>query len=142
MQKEDSYNNAIKEKLLMPKVAIFFSIILLSSAATNSYAFIPGDMVFEKSISKQIEFNSDIIQIDSNFFTENNFKRYLIFGGISQSSYFLKNNSLYGLHSDSGFFYVTILSENSASSLITQGYNVIEDFQLDFHSADEPLDAS
>ena len=142
LHEEDSYNNATKEKLLMPKVAIFFSIILLSSAATNSYAFIPGDMVFEESIPKQIEFNSDIIQIDSNFFTENNFKRYLIFGTNSQNSDFLKNNSLYGLHSDSGFFYVTILSENSASSLITQGYNVIEDFQLDFHSSDDLNDAS
>ena len=131
-----------KKNSLMPKVAIFFSIILLSSAATNSYAFIPGDMVFEESIPKQIEFNSDIIQIDSNFFTENNFKRYLIFGTNSQNSDFLKNNSLYGIHSDSGFFYVTILSENSASSLITQGYNVIEDFQLDFHSSDDLNDAS
>ena len=142
MHEEDSYNNATKENSLMPKVAIFFSIILLSSAATNSYAFIPGDMVFEEGIPKQIEFNSDIIQIDSNFFTENNFKRYLIFGGNSQNSDFLKNNSLYGINSDSGFFYVSIFSENSASSLIAQGYNVIEDFQLDFHSADDLNDAS
>ncbi len=128
MHEEDSYNNATKENLLMPKVAIFFSIILLSSVATNSYAFIPGDMVFEESIAKQIEFNSGIIQVDSNFFTENNFKRYLIFGTNSQNSDFLKNNSLYGIHSDSGFFYVTVLSENSASSLISQGYSVMKMF--------------
>ena len=117
----------------MPKAAIFFSIILLSSTSINSYAFIPGDMIFEEGIPKQIEFNSDIIQVDSNFFAENNFKRYLIFGTNSQNSDFLKNNSLYGIHSDSGFFYVTVLSENSASSLISQGYSVIEDIQLDFH---------
>ncbi len=127
----------------MPKVAIFFSIILLSSVSTNSYAFTSGDMVFEESTPKQIKFNSDIIKIDPNFFTENNFKRYLIFGTNSQNSDFLKNYSSYGLRSDSGFFYVTILSENSASSLISQGYNVIEDFKLDFHSTDEDLiDAS
>ena len=70
MHEEDSYNNATKENSLMPKVAIFFSIILLSSVATNSYAFVPGDMVFEESIPKQIEFNSDIIQVDSDFFVE------------------------------------------------------------------------
>jgi len=127
----------------MPKVAIFFSIILLSIVLTNSYAFTTGDMIFEESIPKQIEFNSDIIEIDSNFFVENNFKRYLIFGTNSQNSDFFKNYSSYGIRSDSGFFYVTILSENSASSLISQGYNVIEDFQLDFHSTDEDLiDAS
>jgi len=51
----------------MPKVAIFFSIILLSIVLTNSYAFTTGDMIFEESIPKQIEFNSDIIEIDSNF---------------------------------------------------------------------------
>jgi len=92
-----------KENLLMPKVAIFFAIILLSPVATSSYAFIPGDMVFEESIP-QIEFNSDIIQIDSNFFAENNFKRYLIFGTNSQNPDFLKNNSLYGIHSDNFVF--------------------------------------
>ncbi len=127
----------------MPKVAIFFSIALLSIVLTSSYAFIPGDMIFEESIPKQIEFNSGIIKIDSNFFTENNFKRYLIFGTNSQNSDFLKNNSSYEIRSDSGFFYVAILSENSASSLISQGYSVIEDFKLDFHSTDEDLvDAS
>ena len=126
----------------MPKVAIFFSIMLLSFVSISSYAFTPRDMIFEENIPQQIEFNSDIIKIDSNFFTENNFNRYLIFGTNSQNSDFLKNNSLYGINSDSGFFYVSIFSENSASSLIAQGYNVIEDFQLDFHSSDKPIDAS
>ena len=77
MHEEDSYNNARKEKLLMPKVAIFFSIILLSAVATNSYAFTTGDMVFQESIQQQIEFNSDIIQIDSTFFVENNFYSFI-----------------------------------------------------------------
>ena len=125
----------------MPKAAIFFSIALLSTVLTSSYAFTSGDMIFEESIPKQIEFNSGIIKIDSDFFTENNFKRYLIFGTNSQNSDYLKNNSVYGIHSDSGFFYVTILSENRASSLISKGYSVIEDFKLDFHSNDL-IDAS
>ena len=51
----------------MPKVAIFFSIALFSIVLTNSYAFNSGDMIFEANISKQIEFNSGIIKIDSDF---------------------------------------------------------------------------
>ncbi len=127
----------------MPKVAIFFSIVLFSTILTGSYAFASGDMILEESIPKQIEFNSDIIKIDSNFFTENNLKRYLVFGTNPQNSDFLKNHSSYGIHSNSGFFYVTVLSEDSASSLISKGYGVTEDFKLDFHSTDEdPIDAS
>jgi len=126
----------------MPKVAIFFSIILLSSVSTNSYAFPSGDMILEESMPKQFGFNSGIIKINPNFFTENNFKRYLIFGTNSQNSDYLKNHSSYGIRSDSGFFHVAILSENSASSLVSQGYNVIEDFKLDFHSTDDLTDVS
>ncbi len=125
----------------MPKVAIFFSVLFILSTFTISYAY-TGDLIFEEKTSKQIEFNSDIIQVDSNFFSESNFKRYVIFGPNSQNSDFLKNNSLYGVYSDNGFFYVAVLSENSASSLFSQGYNISEDFQLDFHSDDDVLDAS
>ena len=92
---------------------------------------------FLKAYQIHIEFDSDIIQVDSNFFSENNFKRYIIFGANLPNSDFLKNNSIYGINSDSGFFYISVLSEKSASSLASQGYTVIEDFQLDFHSTDE-----
>ncbi|KFM16372.1 Subtilisin J protein, partial [Marine Group I thaumarchaeote SCGC RSA3] len=45
--------------------------------------------------------------------------------------------------SNNGFFYVSILSEQSAAQLATQGVNVIEDSKLDFHSSNNPvLDAS
>jgi len=125
----------------MPKVAILLSMILLSLVITNSYAFTTGDLIFEEHIVDN--FNSDIIQIDSDFFSENNVKRYLIFGTNSQKTDFLKNNSLYGIQSDSGFFYVSTLSEKSASSLVSQGYTIIEDSKLDFHTSDDIiLDAS
>jgi len=125
----------------MPKVAILLFMILLSLVITNSYAFTTGDLIFEEHIVDN--FNSDIIQIDSDFFSENNVKRYLIFGTNSQKTDFLKNNSLYGIQSDSGFFYVSTLSEKSASSLVSQGYTIIEDSKLDFHTSDDIiLDAS
>lgn len=126
----------------MPQAAIFFTILLLSSFLTNSYAF-SGDTVSFQDELNNIEFNSDIIDIDSNFFVENNFKRYLIFGTNSQNSDYLKNNSIYGINSDHGFFYVSLLSEKSASLLATQDIHIIEDSKLDFHSPNnEVSDAS
>lgn len=126
----------------MPKAAIFFSTLLLSSFLTNSYAFIDDDIsIFDEF--DDIEFGSQIIDVDKNFFVENNFKRYLIFGTDSQTSDYLKNNSIYGIQSDNGFFYVSLLSEKSASLLATQGIHVIEDSKLEFHSSDnDVLDAS
>jgi len=127
----------------MPKVAIFFSIVLFSFVLTNSYAFTTGDLISEEKTLEQINFDSNILQIDSDFFNENDFKRYLIFGTNSQKTDFLKNNSIYGIQSDSGFFYVSALTEKSASFLISQGYNVIEDSKLDYHISDDVIsDAS
>jgi len=126
----------------MPKAAIFFSIILLTSFSANSYAF-NGDDIFISDESNAIEFESQILDIDKNFFIENNFKRYLIFGTNSQNSDHIKNHSLYGIESNYGFFYVSILSEKSASSLSVQGIHIIEDSKLDFHLTNSALqDAS
>ena len=122
----------------MPKVAIFFSIILLSSTLANSYALPLGDFPSDFSSNSKI-FNSEILEIDDTFLEKNDFKRYLIFGGNSQNIDSLKNNSLYGVQSDGGFFYVSVLSEKSALSLASHGYNVIEDFKLDFHSPDNVI---
>ena len=126
----------------MPKAAIFFSILLLSPVLTNSFAF-TGDDVYVQDEYQKIDFNSNILDVDQNFFVENNFKRYLIFGMTSQNHDYLKNNSIYGIQSDHGFFYVSLLSEKSASLLATQGIHVIEDSKLEFHSSsNEELDAS
>ena len=116
----------------MPKAAIFFSIIILSSFSVNSYAFTGDDVSIDDKFNN-VKFQSQIIDIDENFFVENNFKRYIIFGTNSQNPEYLKKNSLYGVQSNHGFFYVSILSEKSASSLATQGIHIIEDSKLDFH---------
>ena len=75
--------------------------------------------------------------MDSNFFVENNLKRYLIFGSNSLGDYAFKNNSLYGIESNHGFFSVSVLSPSLASNLISQGFTVIEDSKLDFHSSEK-----
>ena len=127
----------------MPKAAIFFIIILFSSTLTNSYGFVSKESIHADNVQNPLIFNSDIIDVDSNFFVENDFKRYLIFGNNLSENDSLKQNSLYRINSDTGFFSVSILSEKSASNLISQGYHVIEDFKLDFHnSTKEFQDAS
>jgi len=124
----------------MPKVAIFFCVLLLFPIISNSHAFFPADLNNEDESENNFTFDSDIININSDFFAENNFKRYLIFGTDLQKNDFSKLNSIYGIQSDSGFFSVSVLSENSASNLISQGYHVVEDFKLDFHSSNEKVD--
>ena len=123
----------------MPKAAIFFCIILFSSTLTNSYAFPTGDLVFQEDSQTPLIFDSELIDIDSEFFTENNYKRYLIFGTNPNYIDFLKKNSIYGIQSNGGFFYVSVLSEKSASNLALQGFHVIEDSKLDFHLSDNPI---
>lgn len=120
----------------MPKAAIFFIVLLLSSFSANSHAFTSGDIYSENIFYNDSDnlYDSDILKIDSDFFKSNNFKRYMIFGTGSDDTDFLKKNSLYGVQSNGGFFYVAVLSEHSISNLISKGYYVIEDLQLDFHS--------
>ncbi len=146
----------------MPKVAIFFCVMLLSLVTANSYGFASSlplsssssgdDVSLQGNTQKPVEFGSGIIEFDSDFFVENDFKRYLIFGTAppraadsgNSGHPLLKDNSLFGINSDNGFFYVTMLSDSDASRLSSLGYGVIEDFQLDFHSpSDEKIsDAS
>jgi subtilisin family serine protease len=120
----------------MPKAAIFSIVLLLSSFSANSHAFTSGDIYSENIFYNDSDnlYDSDILKIDSDFFKSNNFKRYMIFGTGSDDTDFLKKNSLYGVQSNGGFFYVAVLSEHSISNLVSKGYYVIEDFQLDFHS--------
>jgi flagellin-like hook-associated protein FlgL len=57
-------------------------------------------------------FDSEIVDVPPDFFTKNNYKRYVIFGASTNDLDFLKN-SLYGIESDQGFFHVAVLEENS-----------------------------
>ena len=50
----------------MPKAAIFFSILILSSFLTNSYAF-TGDDAHMQDEQQKIDFTSNILDIDQNF---------------------------------------------------------------------------
>ncbi|HSB84639.1 MAG TPA: peptidase S8, partial [Nitrosarchaeum sp.] len=119
----------------MPKAAIFLLPVLFLGMFVNSYAFVGDFDLGTNSLHNKSEklFDSGILKIDSNFFKSNNFKRYIIFGNGSIDSN-LKNNSLYGVQSNGGFFYVAVLPDNSISNLISKGYYVIEDSKLDLYS--------
>ena len=109
----------------MPKISLLFVFLLFSSILTNSYALPFDELSSFDDSQNQIIFDSNIVDIDSNFFIENNFKRYLIFGSNSLLDNNLHNNSLYEIKSDHGFFSVSVLSPESAYNLISQGYSVI-----------------
>ena len=138
--------------MMMPKVLILFAItvlLLFSPMITNTQAEIPSFPVDlkdddhtkrDRGVTPSM-FTTDIVRVDPDFFTKNDFKRYLIFGTVSstttdpQKTDRLKNNAVYGIESDHGFFLVSLLSETMASNLVSQGYTVIEDTRLDYHAA-------
>ena len=129
----------------MPNAAILFVAgILLSVVITSSYAFVSDESLISSNLNQNSPiFYSGIVDIDSSFFSENNFKRYIIFGDNSQYTKLLKDNSINRVQSESGFFSISLMSPQSASNLASQGYHVIEDFKLEFHSTDDKiLDAS
>ena len=107
---------------MMSKIALLFAFLLFSLILGNSYALSFDELSSFDDSQNQIIFDSNIMDIDSNFFIENNFKRYLIFGSNSLPDHNLYDNSLYGIKSDHGFFSVSVLSPESASSLVSQGY--------------------
>ena len=125
-----------KNEIKIPIVVIFF-FFLFFSPIMSAHAIPIDELLLLDNSQNKIIYESDIIDVSPDFFLENNFKRYLIFGSNSLQNNILKNNSLYGIQSDHGFFYVSVLPETTASNLISQGYNVIEDSKLDFHQSDQ-----
>ena len=118
----------------MPKLALllaaFFVLILFQQ---SSYGFIEGAEVPTFS-NFDIKGTSEIISLDLSQ-QETISKRYLVYGSGSLGNVYTNtNNIVYGINSDKGFFSVGILTENEASKLKSNGYHVIEDFMLDFHS--------
>ena len=118
------------------QLSIFLILFLLFSPISTYAISLDGQNFFNNLENKPIH-DSKIMAIDSNFFLENNFKRYLIFGSNSLQDNVLKNNSMYSVQSDHGFFSVSLLSETTVSNLISQGYYVIEDSKLDFHNSEQ-----
>ena len=119
----------------MPKEAILFSILILSSSFSHSYGLVETAPL-ELQTSDQIPtLTSGIIDIDSSFFEPSSYKRYIVFG--DKPIIFNQNHkTIYEIESNNGFFKIAILPDDLIPNLLSRGFYVIEDFQLDFHSED------
>ncbi|MCY4490416.1 MAG: S8 family serine peptidase [Thaumarchaeota archaeon] len=144
----------------MPQAAMVFFIALVSVVFVNAYALndvavslesgLDGifdttmfdsdifhsifDSGFDSDTFDNAIFDTEIFRLDPSFFESAKTKRYVIFG-TGQPDASLVRDSAYGVRSDGGFFYVAALSESKASRLLSQGYHVIEDFELDFYQS-------
>ena len=119
----------------MPKAAMIFCLALSSAVFANAYAFSLGDVFEPDPDGPDFVFDTDIFRIDPDFFEPSEFKRYVIFGtGLPDED--LLQDSMYGVQSGGGFFSVATLPESAVSGLLSRGYHVIEDFELDFYQQD------
>ena len=127
----------------MPKAALLLSIIFLCSIFfNNSYSFLGGDLPeqYSQFNSINIQEASDIVKLNLTNDKSDPPKRYLIFGSGSSNSINSEiKNHLSSIETNDGFFSIVIGSENNISKLKSQGYHVIEDFLLDFHSTNNPF---
>ena len=118
----------------MYKPALFLTAFLvLILFQQNSYGFMEGGEVstFPDFL---VEGKSDIVLLDLPK-QENKTQRYLVYGsGSLNNVYHDPKDLVYGIDSGERFFSVGILTENDALQLKSDGYHVIEDFLLDFHS--------
>lgn len=117
----------------MPKAAIFvISLLICSFFSVPANGFLAGDLVHQNSQEFPTgKLESGILQIPESALSQNNYKRYLIFGpGHSD----VTKNSIYSINSDNGFFSVSVLHENAIPLLQSRGYKIIEDLKVDLHS--------
>ncbi len=117
---------------------VFFLIafILLLPLLTESYSYFGGDTTSKNLLNtkKNEPFtNSDIIKF-SEISSQQEFKRYLIFGKGSVSELGTLNQFSKTVSSSNGFFSIITIPENNLSIFQSKGFHIIEDFQLDFHS--------
>ena len=131
----------------MPKVAIFLSVILLSSAFfSNSYGFLGGDLTqqYSKPNTSLFEHSSGILKLDPITHEKQDMqKRYLVFGAGSLNNINTEiSDKINSVESNNGFFSIVVTSENKIAKLKSQGYFVMEDVPLDFHAQDKPQEIS
>ena len=118
-------------------VGIIFVFLLLPIIAHESFGYFGGDMIEQNSFSlslDKISPTSDIITINDLEKNEN-LKRYIVFGhGSLNDLHSLTNGVSNSISSSNGFFSIVTLPENNISHFESAGFNVMEDFELDFHS--------
>ena len=106
--------------------------IVLAIISASAYALPAGDM--PESLPAEFDFDSGIFGLDMKFLEPSGIKRYVIFGTGTGAD--LLSNPIHGVQSKNGFFYVAAMPESTASDLLNNGYHVMEDFELDYHTMD------
>ena len=124
---------------MLKLVLLVFLLVLIPSVLCESHAYLGGDLVeFDSDLFDKQSFksNSKIIDFTDSLENNPNLKRYLIFGqGPTNELFNHANEITHTATSSNGFFSIVVMEESRAPFFIARGYNVMEDFELDFHSS-------
>ena len=123
---------------MLKLVLSVFLLILIPSILCESNAYLGGDLIdFDSNLfsNQGLDSNSKIINFVDSLENNSNLKRYLVFGSGSTDELFSYANKIGQTASSSnGFFSIVVMEESDAPFFVASGYNVIEDFELDFNS--------
>ena len=120
---------------MMKFLFVLAFLLIFPILISESFSYFDGDMInykFENKNNYLTNTNSEIIQFNE-FSNEQQMKRYIIFGkGTTEFTNLI--NTQYSISSPNGFFSIVTAPESIMSFSESKGVNIIEDFQLDFHS--------
>ena len=119
-------------KLVFGLIFLVVTLPLIS----ESFSYFDADMINYNLENENYDFKeskSGIIQF-TELSNEQQVKRYLIFGKGSMSEIGNFVQTPYSISSSNGFFSIVTIPESTLSIFQSQGFHIIEDFQLDFHS--------
>ena len=123
---------------MLKLVLSVFLLILIPSILSESNAYLGADLIdFNSNLltNQELDTNSSIIDLANSLEKNSNLKRYLVFGSGLGDELFINTNKIGNTASSSnGFFSIVVMEESKAPFFTASGYNVIEDFELDFHS--------
>ena len=114
----------------MPTAAIILSLVLMTSLVGTSYALIDHDLQLPQA--DYMPPSSGIFDIPIHATMPFDVKRYVIFGGGGVPD---SISAVYRASSFNGFFAIALISEKEVPKLQSDGYYIVEDFELDFHDA-------
>ncbi len=125
----------------MPKSAIFFVIILITS--TPAYGYLGADIPQDYSQDVQTSvFDSRIVKIPDSFKSFDQKDRYIVFGDNKSVFDTISQDLTYSVTSKNGFFGIGVFNKGRINSIDSSGVTVIKDFLVDQHKTDSNLDVS
>ncbi|MFY9300764.1 MAG: S8 family serine peptidase [Candidatus Nitrosotenuis sp.] len=114
--------------------AVVFSILLMSSAFSSAFGL--PDYDNRITLKPKMAQYTDLVQVPPGVTQDHKISRYLVFGRGAMDDT-LEQNQVSSVSDSNGFFSIMVLPEQSLPSLYQKGYNIIKDFELEFHSEDK-----